>query len=927
MRILQVSVKNLGAFRGERHFDCSAPEPGVLEMGLEEADFLTLFHAVCLAFYGRLFPGQGTLEDLAPSAEESSASVLFTVDGDEKPHTALWLCGAEGQERCLLDERPEKDGARRLLKLPFETFVRVFFLSPEGTSALLDEDAMSRPETFERLAGTEIYKEGLALALTPPASDEKGAPTGSRELALKVKRARSLEQELRRLEEQEAWRTALSDAQRELALLEQERQDFEMESALAADDTRRWEEGRRTLSLGSFYASLAQLRDEQEADKRSQFSLLSDIPRAQARLKSAEEALELAEAYLRDKLIAQKKLKESVRAVRELDSCIEKKKEQIFELMENVRELDIRERELGAKSEAQREAIEKLGVELRGLRKYTQSNAADEKLLQELGGIRKCFSLFLAAQERRLELKAAYSEALQKKQQAQTALNDRQALFSEMAVQFASVEKRFQMAQDVFDSSLKGKAPEEWREALAAQKEKLGQAEKLQEKLKQQLLKLQDLDGAQNRRLALEGEKKELSLKEVELGEQMLQEKEEVRLLANRFALMQLTASFDEARKILQDETPCPLCGALAHPYVVNRIFDTDDVGLKLAQAREQQEKTQALVASLCARMSDLSQETLSLSQTEARIREELQPLEQEISHLTASLNLKFAVGVPPLEELKYFHQRLRETFQRTQETVLALSVAEEDLRAAREELERAQNNQEELTRFHQEALFHLKAEQGKADALERELRGHEESLNNIRRDLTGQIAFFGYKHLPDDRSEGVLDALEERAATWNNRTERKQELEQEEFLITEQLKALQREQVQLKTEIQAQRELLKRAEADCGAFQHQRTGLFEARNPDQEETRMQVAVEKARQQAQERRSTRGEVQSTLDTLTKRQHELETALAVRRDRIQQEEIAFGKKLLASDFKNEDDYLSACLSEKERRELQERLQER
>ncbi|NLL36950.1 MAG: hypothetical protein GX256_05450, partial [Fretibacterium sp.] len=717
------------------------------------------------------------------------------------------------------------------------------------------------------------------------------------------------------------------DAQRELALLEQERQDFERESELAADDARRWEEGRRTLSLGAFYASLTQLRDEQETDKRSQSSLLSHIPRAQASLKSAEEALELAEIYLRDKLIAQKKLEESVRAVRELDSCIEKKKAQVFELMENTRELDIRERKLHAKSETVRETIEKLGVELRDLRKFVQSNAADEKLLQELGGIRKCFSLFLAAQEKKRELKAAYSDGIQKKQQAQTALNDRQALFSEMAVQFASVEKRFQVAQDAFDSSLKGKAPQEWRETLTAQREKLEQVEKLQEKLEQQLLMLQDLDGAQNRRLTLEGEKKDLSLKEVELEEQLSQEKEDVRLLENRFTLTQLTASFDEARKILQDETPCPLCGASTHPYVTNGIPDTNDIGLKLGQAREQQEKTQALVALLRVRMSDLSEEILSLSQAETRIRGELQPLEQEISHLTASLNLKFAVGVPPLEELRHFRQRLRETFQRTQETVLALSAAEEDLQAAREELERAQSNQEELTRFHQEAIFRLKTEQGKADVLERELRGHEESLNNIRRDLTGQIAYFGYKHLPDDRPERVLDALEERAAIWKSRAERKQELEKEEFVVTEQLKVLQREQVQLRTEVQAQRELLKRAEVECGAFQHQRTGLFETRDPDQEEVRMQAVVEKARQQEQERRTARGEAQNALDALTRRQHELETALAVRRDRIQKEEIAFGKKLLAGDFKNEDDYLSACLSERERRELQERLQER
>jgi hypothetical protein len=53
-------------------------------------------------------------------------------------------------------------------------------------------------------------------------------------------------------------------------------------------------------------------------------------------------------------------------------------------------------------------------------------------------------------------------------------------------------------------------------------------------------------------------------------------------------------------------------------------------------------------------------------------------------------------------------------------------------------------------------------------------------------------------------------------------------------------------------------------------------------------------------------------------------HTVETDMATRREQIQRGEIAFGKRLLASGFKNEDDFLSACLSDEERRDLQSRL---
>lgn len=74
------------------------------------------------------------------------------------------------------------------------------------------------------------------------------------------------------------------------------------------------------------------------------------------------------------------------------------------------------------------------------------------------------------------------------------------------------------------------------------------------------------------------------------------------------------------------------------------------------------------------------------------------------------------------------------------------------------------------------------------------------------------------------------------------------------------------------------------------------------------------------------RRESRNESRVQLEEVMARLHDLETAQATRRERVQKEEIAFGKSLLAKGFRNEDDYLSACLSEEERRALQERLRE-
>ena len=87
--------------------------------------------------------------------------------------------------------------------------------------------------------------------------------------------------------------------------------------------------------------------------------------------------------------------------------------------------------------------------------------------------------------------------------------------------------------------------------------------------------------------------------------------------------------------------------------------------------------------------------------------------------------------------------------------------------------------------------------------------------------------------------------------------------------------------------------------------------------------TALETSVEEARRQLEQRREARNENRERLERVLARLHRLETNQATRRDRVQKEEIAFDKSLLAKGFRNEDDYLSARLSEEERKALQER----
>jgi exonuclease SbcC len=83
--------------------------------------------------------------------------------------------------------------------------------------------------------------------------------------------------------------------------------------------------------------------------------------------------------------------------------------------------------------------------------------------------------------------------------------------------------------------------------------------------------------------------------------------------------------------------------------------------------------------------------------------------------------------------------------------------------------------------------------------------------------------------------------------------------------------------------------------------------------------------VEAARKQVELKREAREAAQREFSGMSFRLENLGRTIHIRSDSLQKADISFGRRLIANDFKNEDAYLAACLSEPERKVLQERAQ--
>ena len=121
--------------------------------------------------------------------------------------------------------------------------------------------------------------------------------------------------------------------------------------ALFAPDRRRLDQARQTLELGEVYHTLSLMRREQERDRLEQLNLSADMNRCRDEAQAAEEAFTLAEVALRDRLVAQKRLTDTARTVRELDQQSQERQNAVKEARGQLQSLETRLNAVSARAE------------------------------------------------------------------------------------------------------------------------------------------------------------------------------------------------------------------------------------------------------------------------------------------------------------------------------------------------------------------------------------------------------------------------------------------------------------------------------------------------------------------------------------------------------------------------------------------------
>ena len=636
MRILQVRFKNLNSLVGEWQIDLMHPafaSDGIFAItGPTGAGKTTILDAICLALYGRT-PRLNKVtksgnEIMSRQTGECFAEVVFETQSGryrchwsqhrarKKPDGELQapkheIANADSGKIFESKIRGVADQIELATGMDFDRFTRSMLLAQGGFAAFLQAAPDDRAPILEQITGTEIYsqisirvherqreeREKLNLLQAETAGIVILEPEQEKEigqaLATKQKEEIDLAAKTADTGKAIAWLTTINELKQEIGNLADEASKLQIDIEAFKPDCEKLNWALSAASLDGAYATLTATR-KQQADDRSVLNTEEEaLPGLESSSKQQAEALKSAEQKTARAKAELKTAAPTLQKVRSLDQKLADQKKAVLEG-------DAGCKKDAAKIDADKEArLEELGKRSKAYETlalvdgYLKEHAQDEWLISGLAGVEEQLSGLLS---RQIEI-----------HQKETDL-DNATIASEQATKLLA---DFQ---------------------------------------KQSGLRKQELEDASTQ---LRQGKEALSLL---LGDRLLREyRAEKETLLREMAFLTKIAELEDHRAKLEDGKPCPLCGAIEHPFAEGNIPVPD----------ETEQKIDAL-SRLISKAEDQEAANKKLEEDEGLTRKNL--TETEKLELTAANDNKAAEKA--LAEVKDGLEKLRADFAERRQAV-----------------------------------------------------------------------------------------------------------------------------------------------------------------------------------------------------------------------------------------------------------------
>ena len=967
MRIQKVCFKNLNSLVGEWEIDLTHPSfvsDGIFAItGPTGAGKSTILDAICLALYGRT-PRLSKVtksgnEIMSRQTGECYSEVTFeTQSGRYRCHWSQHRARKKlnGELQAPKHEIADADSGKifeakirgvaeqieSATGMDFDRFTRSMLLAQGDFAAFLQANPDERAPILEQITGTEIYSQ-ISIRVHERRSEEsKRLDTLLAELAGMQLLSEDDEKQLNISLEQKtqgdseisrqilltsqaiAWLDGIVRLQQELKIVEGQKQDWQLRHEASAPDQEKLQRATQALELAGDHTGLTSIRREQESDRLNHGECLKVLPVREEAAKHAEEAMKLAREQLDKKKVEQKEGLIVIRKTRDLDLKLHEKDVPIKIASETVSDL---EKTFGTLSTKHNEDVTNLSVKKKNLEEILQSLAethADEALIEQLTGIRGQFDSLKNLQK---QLNAKIAEV--KTGESQATQSSR--LWTGQAEKFEVLKRGLENSLKVFTqkqldlkNSLENRGLPQWRESVSVLTEKKSILDKIIEAIQSLANSRQSLAEFGKRHGALDAEKSNLSGQLQIQGERQTSLEREMILLETQLSLVKKIQDFEEARHQLQDDEPCPLCGAKEHPFAKGNLPIPDETTSALSKVRADLKAASDTVAKLKVRQAEVNKDLEQLTAKEKECNEEITASESLVNQSCADLAIDGA-DQDLSGRLKDLQKENADKLNQATGTVQAAEAMEKEIEQLRDSLEKIKESVVLADRETQTAAHKKDSAGQELERLKKEVEVLDEQQKQLLTGLRQDLSVYGVKTLSIDSLDQVQTDLTLRRNLWVARQKEKSDLEQQITALEIQTRH-QTEQIQkIDSELKKQQDLLRVLQRERDGLSDERRELFGDKNPDDEETRFTTAIETAEKKLDDTRQVLNEANQELGKLKNRIEELDKSMAARVIQLKTVEDAFLTRLGALGFADEANYVAACLPENERKDLMQQAQ--
>jgi exonuclease SbcC len=585
MRIEQVRFKNLNSLIGEWEIDFTYPAfvaDGIFSItGPTGAGKTTILDAICLALFGRT-PRLNKVtksenEIMSRQTGECFAEVTFSTRNGyfrchwsqhrahKKPTGELQSPRhelAEADSKKIMETRLTEVSKQieTLTGMDFARFTRSMLLAQGEFAAFLKAAADERAPILEQITGTEIYSRISIRAHETRATIRRELDrllaefTGIQsltkideeqyriELTQKMQQNKLLNKQISHERQILSWLENIDQLETELKQLTELQQTWQKQKEIFTPESKKLDKANRALELAGEYSRLISMRNEQEAEQNKLTICTESLPKMEQALNHAKQTVTSTLTQFDHK---RAQLQEAIPLIRE------------------ARTLDIQLQEKKIPIKAARQAI-------------TEQRKIHTALIHQ-------------HQQNKVQLDNLQTTLINLLQQIDTDWTDKiipidnQEILKQSQIHSQNLLDQKQAA---YKQLLNNKSLTDWQQELmllAEHKTLIAHLSETAETLKELKQTTSELEKRLN---ALQSKKIQLT-EQHKTQEMVLAACErEIGLLETKMLLLQKINNLEEARQQLQDNQPCPLCGALHHPYAAGNTPKPDQTTKELNQAR-----------------------------------------------------------------------------------------------------------------------------------------------------------------------------------------------------------------------------------------------------------------------------------------------------------------------------------------------------